>query len=138
MKKRYHNNMNMLSGSWSKVGRKISATVTSIPGTEEKVCTVKFGKIGLDHIESLKDITPEMVAFICDKCWMPEGFVAWRIVGSVQQMVYFKGRAAIISEFKLKRRHFNKRCLRDAISLFPNQDHKIIYSADVCSDNICA
>ena len=133
--RRYHNkSINMLNEAWQEISISAadSAVETKIPGTDEKVCLRKFEDIGLSYIESLSDITPEVVDFINDRCWVPDGFVAWRITDNMQQMIYFKGKVAIISVFRSQGTHFVKDYLREATS-YNNLDRKIIvHTTDMC------
>lgn len=133
--KRYHSkSINMLNEAWQEITvDPDSAIPTKVPGTNETVFLRKFEDIGLSYIECLGDITPAVVDFITDRCWMPDGFVAWRIVEGMQQMIYFKGKVAIISVFKLKSNHFMKEFLSEATS-YSNLDRKIVVrSTEMCA-----
>ncbi len=137
---RYHSrSINRLKETWKKIGNAYDdfSVSTKIPETGETVLLRKFENIGLSYIENLGDITPEVVDFITNKYLEPEGFIAWRIIdtkkyGTLQEMVYFKGKEAIISVFKLENHYFSKKFLDEAIS-DRNLDRKII----VRSNNMC-
>ena len=131
--KRYHaKSINMLNDVWKEMTISADDAVeTKIPGTEESVFLRKFEDIGLSYIESLSDITPEVVDFIIDRCWVPGGFIAWRIIDNMQQMIYFKGKVAIITVFRSQGKHFVKDYLREATSC-NNLDRKIvIHTTDI-------
>jgi len=65
---------------------------------QEDIPVRSFEEINLD--ENLKVLTSTRVDQIIDNYWSPNGFIAWNLAADkTLQMILFKGKAAVITEF---------------------------------------
>ncbi len=94
--------------------------------TGETVYLRHFDEVELNHV---RDLTPEKVSYIEDRYWAPDGFIAWNIVDEELQLVYFKGKAAIVTIIKVN--DLTRELLNRAMSLSNLGTKTVVYSSDM-------
>ena len=94
--------------------------------TKEEVYLRHFSDVELSN---LKDLTPKKVATIVDHYWTPDGFIAWNIVNSTLQLVYFKGKAAIVTVFDED--DLTRELLNRAMAMSNLDKKTVIFSSDM-------
>ena len=92
----------------------------------EEIPVVNFDTV---EMKDLRSLTSHKVGQVIENNWLPNGLLAWDAVedGSKLNLVYFKGRAAVVTTFKADSVKDINEALKQASSLCRLEMKKIIH-----------
>jgi len=91
----------------------------------ESIPVVRFSEIGLKDLRSL---TSYKVGQVIESRWLPNGLIAWKVAedGRKLSLVFFRGRAAVVTEVKSGESYELRELLNRASMLHHLGEKKIV------------